>query len=190
VCCIEDKRQYVELFEEELLARGWKKGWFRWQTPEGRRLGLTARSRYTSRGKPRTERHLFRPDEVYLLWDATAATLNDGRAVAVRPLRERCVHYRRQHFANDHHPDPHEPGHNIIFRNCNHPARRSIGGASMSLRDDAIYGCDYREPFDDECVKWLDRHDDGKIETRPDLVRLPMLGMAGDEVRLKETPTP
>lgn len=65
--------------------------------------------------------------------------------VVMRPKRERCKFYMRQMFANDDQPDPNQPGHKIIFRNCT--KRRSVGGAFMSVANEAVYGCDYREPF-------------------------------------------
>jgi hypothetical protein len=56
----------------------------------------------------------------------------------------------------------------------------------MSLRDDAIYGCDYRDPPDEKCVRWLNNHDDTKVRERPDLVRLPLFNMPGEVVRVEE----
>jgi len=63
--------------------------------------------------------------------------------VIVRPRREACSHYRRQVLANDDVEDG-QPGRRLIFRNC--MMRRSVGGAFMSLRDEAVFACDYRDP--------------------------------------------
>ena len=43
------------------------------------------------------------------------------------------------------------PGHRIVFSNC--MVRRSVGGAMMSLRDEAVYACEHRHPPDPESVR-------------------------------------
>jgi hypothetical protein len=73
---------------------------------------------------------------------------------------------------------------------CSHPGRRSIAGAAMSLNNQAIYGCDFREPYDEKSVEFMDDVYNRKLRERPDLVRLPMFNMAGDEVRNDEADRP
>ena len=94
----------------------------------------------------------------------------------MRPLRERCKHYRRQVISNDDKPDPNEFGHQIIFRNC--AARRSNGGAFMSLMGQGIYHCDYREPRDEISSAELDRQDRERLESRAHEERVPMFNIA------------
>lgn len=99
--------------------------------------------------------------------------------VPVRPIRERCKHYKRMCVANDDQPDPEAFLHYIRFRNC--MMRRSVGGAFLSLRDEAVYACDYRDPPDEASVeKHLDGPDQKKLSDRPDLVKLPLFGLEGD----------
>lgn len=59
--------------------------------------------------------------------------------VLVMPVRPACTNYARSIFSNDD-----APGTQIIFRNC--LARRSVGGALMSLRDEAVFACELRNP--------------------------------------------
>jgi len=183
--CVEDERQYVELFAEELLERGWKLEGRFYRTPGSLHLidepGEPVRSKYDGEGM-RRERRAFDPDQVAMRWGHPFATKQVTRPVPVRPRRERCVYYARQRFGNDDQPNPREEGHNIIFRFCTHPARRSIGGAAMSLRNEAIYDCDLREPYGKCDSAWLDAHDKRKFSERPDKVRLPMFGLPGEQV--------
>jgi hypothetical protein len=81
----------------------------------------------------------------------------------VRMKRERCKNYKRQVMPNDDQPDENALGHRIYFRNC--LARRSVGGALMTLRDEGVYACDYRDPPDYESVRiHLDERDRAAIE--------------------------
>jgi hypothetical protein len=189
VCCIEDDRSYVELFEEEFLPRlhddhpalGHGAGLVPFEIRIAR-ANIRMRERFTNTGQEK-DRRVFEPEEVERLWGELFGVPVSGDLVPVRPARERCKYYARQHFANDESPgQPDEFGHNIILRVCTHPARRSIGGAGMSLTNEAIYGCDLRDPHDAKSVEWLDRHDSNKIRNRPDRVRLPLFQLDGDEV--------
>lgn len=216
-CCIEDAREYVELFAHELPGRGWKeilpgmwlpeqalvgndleedaKGVQRMACRPGYASGaerwmldipVRARCAWTNEGTLRS-RLCFVPTEVTSRWGMSVARAQpEGKWVPVRPQRERCEFYARQHFGNDDEPDPRVKGHNIIYRNCRHPARRSVGGASMSLRDEAIYGCDYRVPPAPECGRWMDEHDSHKLQSRPDKVRLPLFGLAGEAIKVQD----
>lgn len=143
---------------------------------------VLCRSRFLSDGSVRA-REVFSPSDVGDWWGMMVGSDRSFLRL-VRPAREQCVHYKRQHFANDDQPNPNKESHNIVFRNCTHPARRSIGGASMSLTNEAVYGCDYRSPADKGCTIWMDNFDATKLREKPHLVRLPLFGLTGDKVVL------
>jgi hypothetical protein len=83
----------------------------------------------------------------------------------VRPIRERCKHYKRQVFAKRG-IDPGEFGHYDLYRNC--VARRSVGGAFLTVKDEAVYACEYRDPPDEATVKkYLDEYDEKRLEAGP-----------------------
>lgn len=198
VVCVEDDREYVEVFREE---------------HDGDEMSMF-RSEYDHQGK-RRERLRFSPDRViehfgrkfvditkeektrergfsqYSPFEKLEAdgifegfsteiesfrrdSRNEGHIrVFVRPARERCKHYMRQVLSHDGQPDPNEPGHRIIFRNCT--IRRSVGGAFMGLRDEAVYACDYRDPPHIESVKkFLDDPDHDKLRSEAYKVKLPL----------------
>jgi len=93
--------------------------------------------------------------------------------LVVRPRREPCKYYKRQVLSFDGQPDPNEPGSKIVFRNCT--IRRSVGGAFMSLRDEAVYACDYRDPPDPASVKrYLDEPDDKNLRSNAHKILLPL----------------
>jgi hypothetical protein len=154
--CVEDDREYVEVWLDELMAmlRGRPRELL--QIVDG---GVCARHRYNPDGSER-ERAPFKPAEVEDRWGLKVYKKTQPeqrgswpfrhtveRYVVVRPKRERCTHYCCQVLNNDEQTDPTQPGHRLIFRNC--AARRSVGGALMSLRDQAVYSCDYRSPPDE-----------------------------------------
>lgn len=198
VCCIADDRAYVEVFDGEVAAAEGadplprQVGWARRVHPATgvvthvRHPGsnpvplsvLAAFDKHT--GKART-RDQFTPDEVEERWGIQV--VNGARGYRpVRPIREACRFYKRQHFATEEQPIPGEPGHNVFYLNCTAPGRRSIGGAAMSLRDEAIYGCDHREPHDAACLQFIDAYYSHTLRTQPHRTRLPMFGGAGDIV--------
>ncbi|MCP4240236.1 MAG: hypothetical protein GY772_06705 [bacterium] len=202
VVCVEDDREYVEVFVEELEDRGWRLEGGRLNaeiaqmaSPPGASRGsvqgpdvpLSVRSRYGLEGEER-ERRTFEPAEVEHLWGTHLAKLTTTsgsvRFLPLRMRRERCEHYRRQVFSNDEVPDPQEFGHKIVFRNC--AARRSNGGAYLSLRDEGVYSCDYRSPRDEASVAAQDKIDAEKLRDRPHLRRLPLFGLPGDEIHLTD----
>ncbi len=158
--CVEDDREYVEMWADEAAA---------WRerpdvdTPRGR---VFAALRFDDHGNEH-ERRRFQPSEVERRWGwyvcktPTVETMGSWpfrtsvkKYTAVRPVRERCKHYLCQMMNNDEVPDPTAFGHCIVFRNC--AARRSVGGALMSLRDQAVYACDYRSPPDEKSAKEFD----------------------------------
>jgi hypothetical protein len=173
VVCVEDDREYVELFEDELSASAWAQD------------AIDAAAvvcQFDSDGNRETRR-VFRPDEVEERWGHDFVEVA-GDLVPVRMRRERCVHYKRQVFSNDEISDPNAFGHRIVFRNCQ--ARRSNGGAYLSLRDEGIYSCDYRSPADAPSVTRQDDIDGAKLRDRPHQLRLPLFGMPGFDVHLED----
>lgn len=173
VVCVEDDRQFVEVFEEEKPA-------FDARLRNGK-LGnkLTLRSRFNDDGS-KVERRVFTPEQVEMLFGQRVVKVNTaGYFVLVRPVRERCIHYKRQVFSNDEVTDEKAYGHKIVFRNCTH--RRSVGGAFMSLRDEAVYACDYREPRDEASIeKHIDEPDRMRLRSRAHLHLLPLFGVTGE----------
>ena len=170
VVCVEDDTSYVELFAEELEARGWLH-----ESEDRFKLNLTgdsvfrvfARSRYDETGLERSRR-LYHPEDVekrfgvHVVWTEDAPS---PLAFPVRMLRERCRHFMRQVMANDDVPNPKEPGHLLRFYNCT--ARKSVGGAYMTLRDEAVYACDYRVPNDESSSeKYLESFDRKRLNSK------------------------
>jgi len=178
VVCVEDDREYVEVFREEYINRR--------TTPEGH--VFCHRYRYDEFGVP-YERLSFSPDEVEERWGEKVVQQGsngdgDPLFLPVRMRRERCEFYKRQVFSNDDQPNPDEFGHQIVFRNCT--ARRSNGGAYLSLRDEGIYACDHRSPRDEASVAEQDRKDSIKLRTEPHKIRLPLFDTIGDAVHVDE----
>lgn len=208
VVCIEDKRKYVELFKEDLIADNGvgSRGWIerpvpaaiddrghptgpythRW-TPPGAIYFVPQmpdlfkpRSRFDAHGQER-EPEEFPPDEVCKLWGVECVKLAQDMWLPVRPIRERCQYYKRQVFNNDEQPDPTEPGHRIVFTNCT--IRRSVGGAFLSLRDQAIYACDYRDPPEPKSVRvHLDAFDEKRLAEKGHTKLVPLFGLGGDDL--------
>lgn len=197
--CIEDDREFVEIFGQELSARGWAPlgdddeddeeltddeldEKLMWLSPDGDPIKIDFLSRYNPDGTERVRR-TFKPEEVEHLWGTTLVRGAPGCWLPVRPRRERCEHYCRQVFSNDSQPDPALEGHQIVFRVCK--ARRSNGGAYMSLGNEGIYACDFRKPHDETSSRLQDKKDRHKLVNRPDLLKLPLFNMPGDAVQLE-----
>jgi hypothetical protein len=216
--CIEDTRQYVEIFAQEMALLGW----FLYEvegadaepslTSQGADLSrIASRSVFKARSLSRSsrivlvsvgsmfglmghpqERRRFDPKDVFERWggywvESDKQPVDDPRRVwiPVRPIRERCRYYKRMCLANDDQPDPEAFLHYIRFRNC--MMRRSVGGAFLSLRDEAVYACDYRDPPDEASVrKHLDEPDERKLVDKPHLTRLPLFGLDGDVLKEPE----
>jgi hypothetical protein len=186
--CIEDEREYVEIFREELCAHGWR---YRdgalvpatlmkdkeWQT--GSSLLAQARSQFDEGGR-RQKRENAPKEHVHHGW-GVCWLIADGRIRPMRPLRERCQHYRRQVISNDDKPDPKQFGHQIVFRNCT--ARRSNGGAFMSLMGQGIYSCDYRYPPDESSRELIDQQDQERLEGKAHEILVPMFNVDGGVLR-------
>lgn len=195
VICVADDREYVELFLEEVATRHratfaihahgdgeiYDVDYLCHGAPIELKHRFRLRMRYDAAGVER-ERTRFGRDEVVERWGAWTAARFDKRElvkflVFVRPVREVCRYYKRQLF-----PIDGEPTMKVIFRNCTHPARRSIGGAALSLRDEAVFACDYRDPLDAIANASLDASDRKKLDTEPHRTRLPLFGTVGDKV--------
>lgn len=159
VVCVEDDRAWVEVFAEEYenVSVPW---------PDGTRF----RSRWS--GGTEVTRRVFTRAEIKPWRNYFMA--GDGHDwIVVRPIRPLCEHYRRQVFNNDDEPDPNRIGHRIVYRNC--AARRSNGGAQMSLRDQAVYACEHRSPRDlPSEEKFIHGPDRDKLERNPHLIKLPL----------------
>lgn len=188
--CIADDREYVELFEEEFPGTRvylYRKKSFNFRdricfaaggVSADEQLVFTARRRYDDDGIERT-RLTFEPKEV-VQRGGIRCVIQKDELWPVRPRRECCKFYRRQVFAHDG-TLPGDKGHKLVFRNC--MMRRSIGGAFMSVSNEAVYACDYRDPPDPDAVKeHLDDFDQDKLETRPDLKHVPAFGLEGEEI--------
>ncbi len=169
VVCIEDRRQYVEVFDEETGPHPEVSGSFL--------KTFVSRSSYAFDGIER-ERMVFEPSRVQKRFGLEFVDLGDQannsdfrrnstseKMLMVRPIRKQCEHYARQVFATEEQPDPNEFGHYTMHRLC--MARRSIGGAFMSLSNEAIYGCSLRSPRDRASEKkHLDDPDQKRIMDR------------------------
>lgn len=153
--CIADERQYVEVFADELHAilqdpdRSFEpariKALGSKHTQHTPTLTVKLRPTWDNGGRER-ERRVFDPKRVEKRFGLTLVQLTaeemqpqDGSHLLVRPVREQCIHYKRQLFQE-------AQSFMRTYRNCT--ARRSNGGAYLSLDDEAVYACDYRSPKD------------------------------------------
>jgi hypothetical protein len=186
VVCIEDTRQYVEVFQGEDFEidetvdfpAAVQKAMFpstRFRSRENSDVSPSNEycplaSKYDESGKER-QRATFSSDRVEERWGAKFV-FADGKYMLVRPIRERCKHYKRMVFANDDTTfKPGEFGHQVLYRNC--MARRSVGGALMSVNNEAVYACDHREPFHKPSVdKYLDGPDRERTIKKVEMVPL------------------
>lgn len=138
--CMGDDRQYVEIWKDED------------EGPRHPHLAslLDERPEWGLSGE-RQERRTFAKDVVQSRWGRDVVSVEDDgsgapRLVLVRPRRAPCEHYRRAVFCRDPEIPYGEFGHAEMQRICT--ARRSVGGAYMSLNDEAVYACQLRVPAD------------------------------------------
>jgi hypothetical protein len=152
---------------------------------------VVLRSRYKLDGTER-ERYRFARDKVQTLWGVQLVAAEpadplvdqamlrpEGTAqawVPVRPRRERCKNFMRQVMANDDVPEKGDFGHFLRFYNCT--ARRSVGGAYMTLRDEAMYACDYRNPPDPATIeRHIDEYDRQRLDGKRHLELVPLFNL-------------
>ena len=163
-----------------------------WLTPDDYLVNnLVVRNKYDAADGGEVDRASFKPDVVHKRWGQTFASGSSPgansmaqRQVVVRPLRPLCVNYRRQLFNIDG-KDPHEQGGKHQFQNC--AARRSNGGALLSLNGQAIYACDYRNPPDlPSTERFLDGFDKKRLREKKHLKLVPVFGMSGEEIDLED----
>lgn len=207
VVCIEDARQYVEMFVGELLdAGGWRhvlqeqsgtgldtgigrlrdsRSWVLChdddRTDDAVMLGplLYARDRYHDDGSERT-RERYEPQRIKELWGQLCCVLGQDTFRPVRPIRPVCEFYRRQCFNNDAERDPTAPGGRINFTHC--IKRRSVGGAFMSLKDQAVFACDHRDPPDERTRRiHLDGFDERRLREKAHATNIPLFGLPGED---------
>jgi hypothetical protein len=149
-------------------------------TPEPTGVSVSVRGMYDESGKPR-ERRSFDTEPV-VFWGEKFCTLESGELVVVRPVRERCRFFKRQLLGNDDEADKDKPGGKIGFKNCER--RRSVGGAFLSLANEAVFACDYRDPPDRASVeRWLDSHERKILETNPHGTLVPIFNLEGSSVK-------
>ena len=185
--CIADETEFVELFDDEV--RDLTEHLTHFKVGDGIEsfsLGpsecVIARGRYDENGED-APRRTFKPDEIRRrfglllapLWeDGEVRVMFEGQpvSVVVRPKREQCKHYARMVFANQStQVKKGEFGHQIMYRNC--LARRSVGGACMSLSNEAVYACEHRVPPDPVTTeKYLDAKDRERLTQKIEMVPL------------------
>lgn len=167
VVCVEDDTAFVELFAEELESRGFQhEGGRQFFSNTGFDGGarVMARSKFNESDGSDVVRRTFDPSRVSVRFGIPVVE-DQGESVPVRMKRERCKHFMRQVMANDDVPNPNEPGHLLRFYNC--MARKSVGGAYMTLRDEAVYACDYRNPVDPgSAEKYLEAFDRKRLGSK------------------------
>lgn len=186
--CMEDDRAFVPCSAVELAEAGWGVFGDKVVLPGPRKLLRRIRGTKIRVGyKPFDAAGLpaacpeHPPENVVERW-GHKFVFQGKHLIPVRPRRPRCSHYKTQTFHNDSQPDPTLPKHFLVFRNCSHPARRSIGGASMSVANQAVYHCDYRDPVDQPTLRAQRDRDRKQIEERPDRVLIEML--TGKEISM------
>jgi hypothetical protein len=178
VVCVEDDRKFVEVFREEVDLYVKRYG----AIDSRLEKDLRHRSRFEDNGTEAL-RVGSTPDGVLTRFGHRVMTAGPFYRL-VRPVRERCIHYKRQVFSNDEVTDEKAYGHKIVFRNCTF--RRSVGGAFMSLRDEAVYACDYRWPRDEASIeKHIDEPDRMRLRSRAHLHLLPLFGVTGEPSTLE-----
>lgn len=189
--CLEDEREFVEVlgsddlvgarFSREVERALYSREYDEYELRRKRKDStyssaakasgfVPVRDEYDADGNP-TERRRFSPSQVIRKWGASFVATAEG-LLLVRPRRERCEHYKRMVFANDDTAyKPGEFGHQVVYRNC--AARRSVGGAQMSVQDQAVYACEHRCPRDPASVsKFLDEPDRKRIAANVEMVPL------------------
>lgn len=193
VVCIGDERAFVALYDDEVadaVGPGWQVA-VEWAAPgvatapatvtlglrrphATRAVLVVQPSRFSESGEE-THRSRFQPDAVRNRFGLRMALLGTGWAL-VRPIREPCKFYKTQVFGNEDEPDPTRLGARIPQANCT--ARRSVGGAFLSLRDEAVYACEYRSPPDRATEeKYIHAWNRERLESRRHLDMVPLFNL-------------
>jgi hypothetical protein len=171
--CVEDAREYVELFSEEIAVS------YSFDLHEKCSYEILNNSRFHTDGRE-TPRRTFKPEEVERRFGHPVVLVGGG-LIVVRPVRPKCKFLKRQ-VLNSRLGIPFgQFGHQEVFRLCT--ARRSNGGAYMTLRDQGIYQCDFRDPPCPKSTQEQDQKDLIKLRTRPDKDMVPAFGIGGDGYR-------
>jgi hypothetical protein len=155
--CTSDDSKWVSLYEREFVHS--------WAAKKFERLGVVASPpRYAFDGVENS-RLVFDRAEVKFGWGLPYC-LKDGIYYMVRPIRPQCVHYRRQCWANDEQKHPETFGHLVFTRSC--MARRSVGGAFLSVSNECAYACEFRDPPDPTSLeKWIESLDRKRLDAGP-----------------------
>lgn len=192
--CVGDDREFVELFKEEFWSQSPPAGVRSTPTAPDDRTFVEARERYDERGEERARRRWPRSGVIYrwglpfVQHDGTCRVEGvlievAGYLIPVRPVRPKCIHYGRQLFSwDDATPENRKEGKHdkIRFTNCAHPARRSVGGAALSLRDEGVYACDWRSPPDPSSTeKWFDSVDRERLDRKGPVEMTPLFKIEG-----------
>ena len=195
VVCTEDATTFVEVFQEELSFIDSYRQFIGIKVKEimdagqGPSVGhpveipaikfISNKTTYNDDGEP-NERRQFKPEQVESYFGMKIARLVGDTFLVLRPIRPQCVNYIRQVFNNESQNDPKKKDHYLMFRNC--AARRAVGGAMMSLRDEAIYACSLREPFDRTSFdKYIEKPDQERLDGKRHLQLIPIFSNPGSE---------
>lgn len=161
--CIEDDREWVEVFHGEpfFVATGDSIG------RDSRVPGVFKRERFYENGDPRNRRKVAKTKVHFRFGVAVAEGGVTGAHFPVRPVRPRCIHYDEQMMSDA------EFGDLIpMFRYCS--AMRTVGGAKMGLFDQPVFSCSMRSPHDAESFARIQRANERKMEQGRNRVFLPM----------------
>lgn len=175
--CIEDDRKWAELWDDE--------GDSTWRKLHPLYQQFDVRSRYDVKGDPRVRRVFEKATVVFKF--GVAHVLVNGAAVFVRPVRPVCDFYRVQVFATPR-TKPGTFGHRDVHPNCT--ARRSIGGAYLSLKDEAVYACQHRFPRDEASDRLYQLGATKRLAAMPHRTLVPAFGSDGETTVLTEEQDP
>jgi len=161
--CMEDRRKWVEVFRDETLyvdaLRDMAKFLRKDVAPPKHVVEQSTRSRFDKDGVECTRRS-FSIDQTVVKWGTRWAVGAAGAILCpVRPVRPKCIHYSRFALIDatiDNAGKPATP----MMRFCG--AYKSVGGARMSLTDEAIVACESRMPPDPRGIEMLELKDEAK----------------------------
>lgn len=171
--CIEDDRQWVEVFVGEDEDLHMLPGAAPFEDMFDQSI-LVRQEPYTSKGAAK-QRRVFPKSQVTYLFgvacvpDPDGSIDSDGDVVhyAVRPIRPACKHYNAQILAQSD-----IQGAIPLLRFCAY--HRTVGGAQWSLFDQPVLACTARSPRDPESDARVARREERKMEEGRNRVYLPM----------------